>query len=76
MFSFAAERWMSSPLSKEKETFNFKFKFMKNYHFKGTLPKYTDIHDVLELLEQTTNIKFEIKGNTVIVMQDLTRANH
>ena len=36
MFSFAAERWMSSPLSKEKETFNFKFKFMKNYHFKGT----------------------------------------
>jgi len=34
---------MSSPLSKEKETFNFKFKFMKNYHFKGTKklrPKY------------------------------------
>lgn len=49
---------------------------LKNYHFKGTLPKYTDIHDVLELLEQTTNIKFEIKGNTVIVMQDLTRSNH
>lgn len=49
---------------------------LKNYHFKGTLPKYTDIQDVLGLLEQTTDIKFEIKGNTVIVTKDLTRSNH
>ncbi len=48
---------------------------LKNYHFKGTLPKYTDIQDVLGLLEQTTDIKFEIKGNTVIVKKDLTRSD-
>ena len=47
---------------------------LKNYHFKGTLPKYTNIQDVLRLLEQTTDIKFEIKGNTVIVKKDLARS--
>ena len=46
---------------------------VKNYHFKGTLPKYTNLSDVLGLLEQTTDIKFQIKGNTVVVMKDGAR---
>ena len=40
-----------------------------NYHFTGYLPRYAKIADVLELLSLTTNIKFDVEGKTVIVME-------
>ena len=33
------------------------------------LPRYAKIADVLELLSLTTNIKFDVEGKTVIVME-------
>ena len=42
---------------------------VKNYHFTGYLPRYAKIADVLELLSLTTNIKFDVEGKTVIVME-------
>ena len=42
---------------------------VKNYHFTGYLPRYAKIADVLELLSLTTNIKFDVKGRTVTVME-------
>ena len=42
---------------------------VRNYHFTGYLPRYAKIADVLELLSLTTNIKFDIKDKTVIVME-------
>lgn len=42
---------------------------VKNYHFTGYLPRYAKIADVLELLSLTTNIKFDVKGKTVTVME-------
>lgn len=42
---------------------------VKNYHFTGYLPRYAQITDVLELLSLTTNIKFDVKGKTVTVME-------
>ena len=44
---------------------------VKNYHFTGYLPRYAKITDVLELLSLTTNIKFDVKGRTVTVMEKL-----
>lgn len=42
---------------------------VRNYHFTGYLPRYAKIADVLELLSLTTNIKFDVKDKTVIVME-------
>ena len=42
---------------------------VKNYHFTGYLPRYAKIADVLELLSLTTNIKFDVKGRAVTVME-------
>lgn len=42
---------------------------VRNYHFTGYLPRYAKIDDVLELLSLTTNIKFDVKGKTVTVME-------
>ena len=42
---------------------------VRNYHFTGYLPRYAKIADVLELLSLTTNIKFDVKGRTVTVME-------
>ena len=42
---------------------------VRNYHFTGYLPRYAKIADVLELLSLTTNIKFDVEGRTVIVME-------
>ena len=42
---------------------------VKNYNFTGYLPRYAKIADVLELLSLTTNIKFDVKGRTVTVME-------
>lgn len=40
---------------------------VKDYHFTGYLPRYSDIGDILELLSLTTNVQFEIKNTTVVV---------
>lgn len=40
---------------------------VKTYHFSGYLPRYANIQDVLELLSLTTDVKFEVKGKTVVV---------
>lgn len=42
---------------------------VRNYHFTGYFPRYAKIADVLELLSLTTNIKFDVEGKTVIVME-------
>jgi len=44
---------------------------VKDYHFTGYLPRYAKITDVLELLSLTTNIKFDVNGKTVTVMEKL-----
>lgn len=40
---------------------------IKQYHFSGYLPRYSDISEVLQLLTLTTNIDFEINGKTITV---------
>lgn len=40
---------------------------MKQKRFTGSLPKYTDISKVLKIIEMTTDIKFQVKGNTIII---------
>lgn len=42
---------------------------VRNYHFTGYLPRYAKIEDVLGLLSLTTNIRFDVKGKTVTVME-------
>lgn len=42
---------------------------VKDYHFSGYLPRHSEIVEVLRLLEMTANIRFEVKGRTVIVMK-------
>jgi len=36
-------------------------------HFSGTLHKYNDLRQTLNIIELTTNVKFEISGKTIIV---------
>lgn len=38
-----------------------------NYHFSGTLDRYGEISEVLNMIALTTNIDFKIKGNKIIV---------
>jgi transmembrane sensor len=40
---------------------------MKQKRFTGSLPKYSDISQVLRMIEMTTDIKFQVKGNTIII---------
>lgn len=40
---------------------------VKEELFTGDLKKYNSIEDHLKMLEMTTNVKFEIRGNTIIV---------
>lgn len=40
---------------------------MKQKRFTGSLPKYADISKVLEIIEMTTDVKFHVKGNTIII---------
>ncbi len=39
----------------------------RTLHFTGTLYKYEDINNTLHIIELTTNVKFKISGNTIIV---------
>ena len=40
---------------------------IKEYHFTGNIPKYSEIDKVFELLGLTTNVKFQIQGNTIVI---------
>ena len=42
---------------------------LRNYHFSGTLDRYSNISDLLELISLTTNLSFEIKSKTILVKQ-------
>ena len=39
----------------------------KNQLFNGVLTRFTEVEDILRVIEQTATVEFEIKGNTVIV---------
>jgi transmembrane sensor len=40
---------------------------LKNYHFTGTLKRYDSINDILEKIELTTNVSFDIGEGSVII---------
>lgn len=40
---------------------------VKNQLFNGVLTRFTEVEDILHVIEQTATVEFEIKGNTVIV---------
>lgn len=42
---------------------------VKNYHFSGYLPRYANISEALDLLGLTTDIRFEVKDKTILVMK-------
>ena len=41
---------------------------VREKQFTGSLPKYSDISQVLKIIEMTTNIKFQIKNNIIIIL--------
>lgn len=45
----------------------FKNEELKNYHFSGTLKKYDNISDILNMIELTTNVSFKISERSVVV---------
>lgn len=69
-FTFASED-MEGVIRKLSRWYNVDFFFanpsMKQKCFTGSLPKYADITQVLKMIEMTTDIKFEIKGNTIVI---------
>ena len=42
-------------------------KEVKDQLFNGVLTRFTEVEDILRVIEQTATVKFEVKGNTVIV---------
>jgi len=40
---------------------------VKDFHFTGDMERYSDIATILKLIEQSTNIRFRIKNNTIII---------
>ena len=69
-FTFASED-MEGVIRKLSRWYNVEFFFsnpsMKQKRFTGSLPKYADISQVLKMIEMTTDVKFEIKENTIII---------
>ena len=69
-FTFASED-MEGGIRKLSRWYNVNFFFsnssMKQKRFTGSLPKYSDISQVLKMIEMTTDIKFQVKGNTIII---------
>ncbi len=69
-FTFASED-MEGVIRKLSRWYNVNFFFsnssMKQKRFTGSLPKYSDISQVLRMIEMTTDIKFQVKGNTIII---------
>lgn len=39
----------------------------KQYHFEGSVPKYSNIKEVCNIIELTTHVKFELEKNNIIV---------
>lgn len=69
-FTFSSE-YLEEVTRKLSRWYNVEFFFTcpsdKQKQFTGSLPKYTDISQVLGIIEMTTSIKFQIKNNTVII---------
>lgn len=69
-FTFSSEH-MEGVIRKLSRWYNVNFFFenpsMKQKRFTGSLPKYEDISKVLEIIEMTTDIKFRVRGNTIII---------
>ena len=69
-FTFASED-MEGVIRKLSRWYNVNFFFsnssMKQKRFTGSLPTYSDISQVLKMIEMTTDIKFQVKGNTIII---------
>ena len=42
---------------------------IKDYHFTGFIPKYTDITKAFNILELTADIKFKVQDRTVVIMR-------
>jgi len=40
---------------------------VKNYRFRGVLSRDMDIRQALDIIEETTDLKFDIKGKTILV---------
>lgn len=69
-FTFASED-MEGVIRKLSRWYNVDFFFanpsMKQKRFTGSLPKYEDIAQVLKMIEMTTDIKFQVKENTIVI---------
>lgn len=46
---------------------------LKDYRFKGVINKNLPLEDILGMIEQTTDIRFKIKGKTVTVLKEYNR---
>jgi ferric-dicitrate binding protein FerR (iron transport regulator) len=42
----------------------------KKIHFSGTVKRYDNISNIIDMIEMTTNIKFEVKENVIMVKKD------
>lgn len=40
----------------------------RDYHFSGKLPRFENCNDLFEMIEKTTNVKFEIKNNETVLV--------
>lgn len=45
----------------------FKDEEAKQYHFEGSVPKYSSIKEVCNIIELTTHVRFELEKNNIIV---------
>ena len=55
-------RWYNTEAYYEKEK-------LKNYHFSGTLNRYDNIDEILNMIALTTNIKFKIENQMILVKE-------
>lgn len=67
-FAFEHEK-MEEVMRKLARWYNVDFIFVnpdrKQKSFTGSLPKYADVSKVLKIMEMTTNVRFEVKGETI-----------
>ncbi len=55
-------RWYNTEVYFENEN-------LKNYHFSGTLNRYDNIGELLDMIALTTNIKFKIENQMILVKE-------
>lgn len=69
-FSFQNET-LENVMKKLARWYNFEYNFTntesKQYHYTGRIGRHENIEDLLEMLELTTNVKFNINKNTITV---------